>query len=128
MSEPTTEQLHSACLSYRHDYGLMTTNAQTAMHYTAVEWLTAWRKTLGEQLEAPRSLETPLLPIGTLVRFRCVHNASVVPTFVPQKLNTGDCGVIVSTRKSGHLGWDYWVDFECGVRGVDHREVEVCDV
>ena len=44
MIEPTQEQVNSACLSYRHDYGLLSEGAQKTVQYEAREWLHAWRK------------------------------------------------------------------------------------
>jgi len=42
--EPTDAQLSSACMSYRHDYGLLDATAQQTMKWQAKEWLIAWRK------------------------------------------------------------------------------------
>lgn len=44
MVEPTAAQVHSACLSYRHDYGLLTTVAQKELQLKAREWLRACQK------------------------------------------------------------------------------------
>lgn len=42
--EPLTEaQLNSVCLSYRHDFGLMDSEEQERMRWTAKEWLRAFR-------------------------------------------------------------------------------------
>ena len=43
-TEPTDEQIASACLSFRHDYGLLTEVEQACLECSAVEWLRAWRK------------------------------------------------------------------------------------
>jgi hypothetical protein len=40
----TDAQIESACLSFRHDYGLMTPPEQKALRFYATEWLAAWKK------------------------------------------------------------------------------------
>jgi hypothetical protein len=42
---PTPSQIHSACLSYRHDYGILDEYARASLRITAHEWFEAWRKT-----------------------------------------------------------------------------------
>lgn len=44
MSEPTDAQVRSACLSYRHDYGLLPPETRTRVQFEAREWLHAWLK------------------------------------------------------------------------------------
>lgn len=45
--EPLTlAQLNSACMWYRHDFGLMDAEEQERMRWAAKEWLRAWRKEL----------------------------------------------------------------------------------
>lgn len=44
MTEPTPEQVRSACLSYRHDYGLLSETERKMVQFEAREWLHAWRK------------------------------------------------------------------------------------
>lgn len=46
-AEPTREQILSACLSYRHDFGLLSEEDRKAVEFEAVEWLRAWRKEWG---------------------------------------------------------------------------------
>lgn len=41
---PTDAQVASACLSYRHDFGLLDEVNRAAMMWQAKEWLHAWRK------------------------------------------------------------------------------------
>ena len=41
---PTFAQLNSACMSYRHDFGLMSDEEQERLRWLAKEWLHAWRK------------------------------------------------------------------------------------
>lgn len=42
--EPTDAQAASACLSYRHDFGLMKADERQKLMFTAREWLRAWQK------------------------------------------------------------------------------------
>jgi len=42
--DPSAAQLHSACLSYRHDYGVMSEEARKSLQFTALEWFRAWQK------------------------------------------------------------------------------------
>ena len=41
---PTLEQIKSACLSYRHDYGLLPESERIKLHFEAREWFRAWIK------------------------------------------------------------------------------------
>lgn len=42
--KPTEAQINSACLSYRHDYGLMLEPDRAMLRFQALEWLYAWQK------------------------------------------------------------------------------------
>lgn len=42
--KPNEAQIASACLSYRHDYGLLPPDLQTRTRIEACEWLRAWQK------------------------------------------------------------------------------------
>ncbi|MGB6080287.1 MAG: hypothetical protein WBF99_12585 [Xanthobacteraceae bacterium] len=42
--EPTDAQINSACLSFRHDYGLLHEDDRRQVQFEAVEWLRAWQK------------------------------------------------------------------------------------
>lgn len=42
--EPSDAQVASACLSYRHDFGLMKADERQKLMFTALEWLHAWQK------------------------------------------------------------------------------------
>ena len=44
LSKPTAKQITSACLSYRHDYGVLSPEEQKMVRFEAVEWLRAWQK------------------------------------------------------------------------------------
>ena len=48
---PTDAEIESACLSYRHDYGLMTDEQKRMLRCDALEWLRAWQKTVVIKLE-----------------------------------------------------------------------------
>ncbi len=41
---PSPAQLHSACLAYRHDYGVMDEHAREPLRTTALEWFKVWQK------------------------------------------------------------------------------------
>lgn len=43
-SEITEAQINSACLSYRHDFGLLDEHDKERLRFVAKEWLHAWRK------------------------------------------------------------------------------------
>lgn len=43
-AEPSDEQVASACLSYRHDFGLISEKDRAALMFEAREWLRAWQK------------------------------------------------------------------------------------
>ena len=49
----TEAQLNSACMSYRHDFGLMTPDEQERLRWSAKEWLHAWRKEFAQAAPAP---------------------------------------------------------------------------
>jgi hypothetical protein len=42
--KPTPAQIDSACLSYRHDYGLLLEPERAKLRFQALEWLRAWQK------------------------------------------------------------------------------------
>jgi hypothetical protein len=44
--DPTPEQVYNACLSYRHDFGLLSVEDRKIVAFEAKEWLRAWQKTL----------------------------------------------------------------------------------
>lgn len=44
LRNPTDEQVRSACLSYRHDFGLLSPKEQASVEFQAREWLHAWGK------------------------------------------------------------------------------------
>lgn len=46
VTEPTDAQTASACMSYRHDFGLMDEGNKASTMFIAREWLRAWRKAL----------------------------------------------------------------------------------
>lgn len=43
MNEPTPQQVEAACLSFRHDYGIMTEKERYYLQCEAVYWLRAWQ-------------------------------------------------------------------------------------
>ena len=42
--KPTDAQINSACLSFRHDFGLLPEELRHQIRFDAVEWLNAWLK------------------------------------------------------------------------------------
>jgi hypothetical protein len=46
--EPTDEQIDSACLSYRHDFGLLSVGVQDYIRFQAREWAAALAKARSE--------------------------------------------------------------------------------
>ena len=44
LRDPSPRQLRSACLSFRHDYGLLSDTDKAHVEFIAVEWLRAWQK------------------------------------------------------------------------------------
>lgn len=45
-NEPTGQQVRNACISFRHDYGLMDDMQRAELELEAVMWFRAWRKEL----------------------------------------------------------------------------------
>ena len=45
--DPTEKQIWSACLSFRHDFGLMEYREKESLRFQAIEWLRAWQKEFG---------------------------------------------------------------------------------
>lgn len=43
-AEPTLAQINSACLSFRHDFGLLDATERGELQWQATEWLRAWQK------------------------------------------------------------------------------------
>ena len=57
--DPSHSDLYNACLSYRHDFGLLSFDEQTRVRDEALYWLRAWGHTL-PQFKA----NTPLCVTG----------------------------------------------------------------
>lgn len=47
--EPTESELHSACLSFRHDFGLLPDMKKREIMLEAKAWHRAWWKSLGDR-------------------------------------------------------------------------------
>lgn len=60
--EPTPAQLDSACMSFRHDFGLLDEDERASVRFEAREWLRAWLHEL-PKLSALRSIKAPVRPI-----------------------------------------------------------------
>jgi hypothetical protein len=46
--KPTDDQIATACLSYRADFGLLDVSEQSKVKYAGLEWLLAWQKAMPE--------------------------------------------------------------------------------
>ncbi len=44
MTQPTLKQLHSICLTYRHDYGILDDQARELLRDRALDWFHAFEK------------------------------------------------------------------------------------
>lgn len=57
--EPTDAQINSACMSRRHDFGLLSEEKRASMRFEAREWLRAWMHEL-PKTEALRTIKAPI--------------------------------------------------------------------
>jgi hypothetical protein len=57
--KPTDAQVHSACLSMAHDYGMMTPDQQKTLQFEAREWLHAWLKEM-PKTPSLRTIDGPI--------------------------------------------------------------------
>lgn len=87
-AEPTDAQINSACLSFRHDYGLLDDHDRERLRFVAVEWLRAWQK---EGFGADRdeiiercaavvdqcNREGPYQAIGAATKIRALKSATI---------------------------------------------------
>jgi len=65
--KPTDAQVASACLSYRHDFGLLNAEERQKVMFQAREWLHAWQKELDLTLR-PAPDAAPLSPTAVDAR------------------------------------------------------------
>jgi hypothetical protein len=49
LQELTDEQIDSACLSYRHDFGLLSVSEQDYIRFQAMEWAAALEEARGNK-------------------------------------------------------------------------------
>jgi hypothetical protein len=47
--KPTPEEINQACLSYRHDFGLLSPEEQQKIRTQAEQWLEAWLKLIPKE-------------------------------------------------------------------------------
>ena len=100
--KPTPKQLESACLSFRHDYGLLDEEERKMVRFQAMEWLTAWQKEgmgsdRNEVIEQCASVvdlcnrEGPYQAIAAAPRIRALKSNAVSPanTQAPEKTGGG---------------------------------------
>lgn len=65
-SDISDSELRDACLSHRHDYGLMLLEERRDLEFQAMEWLRAWDKALALPTDRGRvHLPRALLGEGT---------------------------------------------------------------
>ncbi|MCZ7861910.1 hypothetical protein O9X98_11025 [Agrobacterium salinitolerans] len=57
--EPTEAQINSACMSFRHDFGLLSDEERARTKFYAREWLRAWLREL-PKTHALRDIKAPL--------------------------------------------------------------------
>ena len=53
-SKPTDHQIFDACMSVRHDYGLMGPIEREKLRFEALEWFRAWEKAIYEPSGPPQ--------------------------------------------------------------------------
>lgn len=58
-NDSTPEQVDDACMSFRHDYGLMKKVDQAALQWNATEWLRAWQKAFARTALEEKPQPTP---------------------------------------------------------------------
>ncbi len=61
MQKPSAKRIDSACMSYRHDFGLLSAEEQSQLRHDAKHWGYAWAKELFEPA-IPEVLSTPTPP------------------------------------------------------------------
>lgn len=84
--QPTPAQVNSACLSYRHDFGLLSGSEREPVMFEAREWLRAWQKEgigadrneiieLCARIVDQANREGPYEAIASAKRIRALKNA-----------------------------------------------------
>jgi NTP pyrophosphatase (non-canonical NTP hydrolase) len=58
--EPTDAQINSACMSFRHDFGLLSADERAKVRFEAREWLRAWLYEL-PRVPALRAIKAPIV-------------------------------------------------------------------
>lgn len=64
--KPTQEQVNSACMSYRHDFGLLYPDAKSSLRAQAIEWLRAWQKEFATFRTTPAATKSAPPTVSTL--------------------------------------------------------------
>lgn len=64
VEEPTTQQIVSACYSYRHDYGLLSLEEQKRIASEALQWWQAIAKEVNQPSTHPLVISTADKLIG----------------------------------------------------------------
>ena len=55
--KPSREEIDSACMYFRHDYGLMGPIERDNLRFMASEWLYSWRKVQEDTERANRAID-----------------------------------------------------------------------
>jgi hypothetical protein len=101
---PTESQIASACLSYRHDFGLLSEPQRELIMFQGLEWLRAWRR---EFSSLPKPVAALWQPIATAPKDRVIDLWSAEGGRYPDAIWDVSCG--------GVEGWD---------DANDHRSLE----
>ena len=56
-TKPTNEQIYSACMSFRHDFGYLSPDVRERIVFYAKEWLRAWQKEAPQKQHIDPDLE-----------------------------------------------------------------------
>lgn len=98
----TEAQLNSACMSYRHDFGLMTPDEQERLRWSAKEWLHAWRKEFALSAQAAPAPEPSAQAVAELpdeIRVP-LHRLWADAGYLIGRAKTGDTDLAVHTIKA----------------------------
>jgi hypothetical protein len=71
---PTDDQIESACLSYRHDFGLLDVAEQSKVKYAGLEWLLAWQKAMPEMGNTQAAIAAAMMGAADIAR----HEADLI--------------------------------------------------
>lgn len=64
--EPSERQLNDACLSFRHDFGLLPVEERETVKFQAREWLIAWQKSIPAHFHDHEDDLSAMMPLVTI--------------------------------------------------------------